>query len=119
LRRLEGIAGVDRRDLAPGPRSALRGPPGARQPQVRLPRPLGHDLEGTAGRLHRADRRGRRTAVHRVQGRMGEQYPMIVRTWEQAWEQFTPFLAFPPEIRRVIYTTNLIESMNARFRRAV
>lgn len=49
----------------------------------------------------------------------GEQYPMIVRTWEQAWEQFTPFLAFPPEIRRVIYTTNLIESMNARFRRAV
>jgi hypothetical protein len=41
------------------------------------------------------------------------QYPMIARTWEAAWEQFTPFLAFPPEIRRVIYTTNMIESMNA------
>lgn len=44
---------------------------------------------------------------------------MIVKTWEAAWEQFTPFLAFPPEIRRVIYTTNMIESMNARFRRVV
>lgn len=49
----------------------------------------------------------------------GGQYPMIIRTWEAAWEQFTPFLAFPPEIRRVIYTTNMIESMNARFRQAV
>nr|WP_255673112.1 IS256 family transposase [Glycomyces amatae] len=49
----------------------------------------------------------------------GGQYPMIVRTWESAWEQFTPFLAFPPEIRRVIYTTNMIESMNARFRQTV
>ncbi|HEU5129579.1 MAG TPA: IS256 family transposase [Glycomyces sp.] len=49
----------------------------------------------------------------------GGQYPMIARTWEAAWEQFTPFLAFPPEIRRVIYTTNMIESMNARFRQAV
>lgn len=46
----------------------------------------------------------------------GGRYPMIIRTWESAWEQFTPFLAFPPEIRRVIYTTNMIESMNARFR---
>jgi putative transposase len=39
----------------------------------------------------------------------GASYPMIMRTWESAREQFTPFLAFPPEIRRVIYTTNMIE----------
>jgi putative transposase len=48
----------------------------------------------------------------------GGRYPAIVRLWRQAWQQFTPFLAFPPEIRRVVYTTNAIESLNARFRQA-
>jgi transposase-like protein len=46
-----------------------------------------------------------------------DRYPAIVRLWRAHWEQFTPFLAFPPEVRRVIYTTNLIESMNARLRK--
>ena len=46
-------------------------------------------------------------------------YPAIVKLWEHAWEEFTPFLRFDPEIRAVIYTTNAIESLNARFRRAV
>jgi putative transposase len=48
----------------------------------------------------------------------GQRYPAIIRLWRSAWEQFTPFLAFPPEVRRVIYTTNAIESLNARFRQA-
>jgi transposase-like protein len=47
----------------------------------------------------------------------GDRYPAIVKLWRAHWEQFTPFLAFPPEVRRVIYTTNLIESMNARLRK--
>ena len=46
-----------------------------------------------------------------------QRYPAIIRLWRAHWEQFTPFLAFPPEVRRVIYTTNLIESMNARLRK--
>jgi transposase-like protein len=46
-----------------------------------------------------------------------DRYPAIVKLWRAHWEQFTPFLAFPPEVRRVIYTTNLIESMNARLRK--
>jgi putative transposase len=41
-----------------------------------------------------------------------------VKLWRAHWEQFTPFPAFPPEVRRVIYTTSLIESMNARLRKA-
>jgi putative transposase len=45
-------------------------------------------------------------------------YPAIVKLWRAHWGEFTPFLAFPPEVRRVIYTTNLIESMNARLRKA-
>jgi transposase-like protein len=48
----------------------------------------------------------------------GKRYPAIIRLWQDSWEEFIPFLAFPPEIRKVIYTTNAIESLNARFRRA-
>jgi len=44
-------------------------------------------------------------------------YPAIVRLWLAHWSEFTPFLAFPPEVRRVVYTTNLIESVNSRLRK--
>jgi transposase-like protein len=46
-------------------------------------------------------------------------YPAIVRLWTNAWSEFTPFLAFDIEIRKIVCTTNAIESLNARFRRAV
>jgi putative transposase len=46
-------------------------------------------------------------------------YPAIVKLWEHAWAEFVPFLSFDPEIRTVIYTTNAIESVNARIRKAV
>ena len=49
----------------------------------------------------------------------GTRYPAIVRLWDNAWAEFVPFLAFDPEIRRVICSTNAIESVNARIRRAV
>ncbi|GAB3624764.1 hypothetical protein GCM10027418_28490 [Mariniluteicoccus endophyticus] len=45
-------------------------------------------------------------------------YPAMVQMWRRSWEEFIPFLDFPPEIRRIIYTTNGIESLNARFRAA-
>jgi putative transposase len=46
-------------------------------------------------------------------------YPAIIKLWETAWAEFTPFLAFDREIRTLITTTNAIESLNARFRRSV
>jgi transposase-like protein len=46
-------------------------------------------------------------------------YPAIVKLWENAWAEFVPFLGFDPEVRKVIYTTNAIESINARIRKAV
>ncbi|MFI0479673.1 IS256 family transposase [Actinomadura sp. 9N215] len=49
----------------------------------------------------------------------GERYPAIVRPWENAWAEFVPFLQFDTEIRRVVCSTNAIESVNARIRRAV
>jgi len=48
----------------------------------------------------------------------GDKYPAIVRLWENAWTEFSPFLDYSPEIRKVIYSTNAVESLNARMRRA-
>lgn len=49
----------------------------------------------------------------------GGKYPAIVKLWENSWPEFVPFLAFDTEIRRVVCSTNAIESVNARIRRAV
>lgn len=49
----------------------------------------------------------------------GQQYPALIRLWDNAWEEFTPFLAYDVEIRRILFSTNAIESLNARYRRAV
>jgi putative transposase len=50
---------------------------------------------------------------------LGRRYPAAVATWENAWERFIPFLAFPPELRRIIYTTNSIESLNYQLRKII
>jgi putative transposase len=49
----------------------------------------------------------------------GQQYPAIIKLWRQAWSEFVPFLDYDVEIRRVICSTNAIESLNARYRRAI
>jgi transposase-like protein len=67
--------------------------------------------------LHRRRRDRGGSRAGRVAGQWEQRYPAIIRLWRAHWAEFTPFLAFPPEVRRVIYTTNLIESMNARLRK--
>jgi putative transposase len=49
----------------------------------------------------------------------GSKYPTAVRTWRNAWERFIPFLAFPPAVRKIIYTTNAIESLNYQLRKII
>jgi len=56
-------------------------------------------------------------AFAEFEARYGPRYPGIVRLWRDAWERFIPFLAYPPEIRTVIYTTNAIESLNYQLRK--
>jgi putative transposase len=51
---------------------------------------------------------------HAGQQTNGEWFPITLKLWENAWVEFMPFLAFDPEIRSVIYTTNAIELLNAR-----
>jgi transposase-like protein len=52
-------------------------------------------------------------------GEWGRKFPTVVAAWRRAWTQVIPFFAFPPAIRRVIYTTNAIESVNAQVRKIV
>ncbi|GAA4403944.1 IS256 family transposase [Ornithinibacter aureus] len=50
---------------------------------------------------------------------LGKKYPAAVASWENAWDRFTPFLAFGPALRKVIYTTNSIESLNYQLRKII
>lgn len=52
-------------------------------------------------------------------GEWGRKYPAIAQSWRRAWGEVVPFFAFPKEVRRLLYTTNAIEALNAKLRRAV
>jgi putative transposase len=60
-----------------------------------------------------------RAALDELAGEWGQRYPAIIRLWHNAWEEFIPFLDYDTEIRQVLCSTNAIESLNARYRRAV
>jgi putative transposase len=53
------------------------------------------------------------------QGSWGQKFPTVVAAWRRAWDRAIPFFAFPPAVRKVIYTTNAIESVNARLRKII
>jgi len=53
------------------------------------------------------------------QGPWGQKYPTVVAAWRRAWDRVIPFFAFTPAVRRVIYTTNAIESIHARLRKII
>jgi putative transposase len=60
-----------------------------------------------------------RAALDELAELWGQRYGAIIRLWANAWEQFIPFLDYDTEIRKVICSTDAIESLNARYRRAV
>jgi putative transposase len=57
--------------------------------------------------------------LERFDEKWGQRFPVITQAWLNALEHVTPFLAFPPEVRRVIYTTNAIEALNRQLRKAI
>ena len=107
-----GYPADDRPDLHRAPHSpqlglrALAGPQAGR-------RGAGHDLSGAHGR-----RGGCRAGCVRT-NRLAARYPMIAKQWRRAWAEVIPFFAFPPEIRRMIYTTNALENVNRQMRKAI
>ena len=52
-------------------------------------------------------------------GPWGRRYPAIAQSWRRHWTEVVPFYAFPAEVRRIVYTTNAIEALHAKLRRAV
>ena len=58
-------------------------------------------------------------ALEAFDEKWGKRFPVITQAWLSAWEYVIPFLAFPPEVRRVIYTTNAIEALNRQLRKAI
>ena len=77
---------------------------------------MAKDLRPVYTAVNEADARVRLDEFH---DKWGDRYPAIRTLWSNAWSEFVPFLDYSPEIRRVIYSTNAIESLNARYRRAV
>lgn len=65
------------------------------------------------------DREAAESALSDFDVKWGRQYPMVTQAWRSSWERVVPFLDFPPELRRILYTTNAIESFNARVRKLV
>ncbi|ETA90117.1 transposase Mu [Mycobacterium avium 05-4293] len=60
-----------------------------------------------------------RAAFDELTKKWGQRYPAVIRLWDNAWAEFIPFLDYDVEIRRIICSTNAIESLNARYRRAI
>lgn len=58
-------------------------------------------------------------ALEAFEEKWRQQLPVIWQAWRSAWEHVTPFMAFEPEVRRVIYTTNAIEALNRQLRKAI
>jgi putative transposase len=58
-------------------------------------------------------------ALERFDQKWGGQLPPVVKAWRENWEYVVPFMAFPPDVRRVIYTTNPIEALNRQLRKAI
>jgi putative transposase len=95
-----------------------------------------HTLRGSLGFVSWKDRKlvaAARTEIYRAldakageaalgafeESLWGRKYPAIAQSWRRAWGEVVPFYAFPGEVRRILYTTNAIEALNSKLRRAV
>jgi putative transposase len=65
------------------------------------------------------DRDAAEAELERFAERWDARYPMISASWIEHWERIVPFLAFPPDVRRVVYTTNTIEALNRQIRKII
>ena len=103
----------------------LKGMPEALEaayPQTTLHTCIGHLIRRSLDFAGYQDRRAE-AAAHALDaladGPWGARGPMVVKGWRTAWAQVVPFFAFPPDVRRVIYTTNALESVHAGIRRII
>ena len=119
LRRARRAARGHRGHLAQGDRADLRHPPHPRLDAVRLP----DDRKKVATALRpiytAVNEAAAKDALEQLRGVHGKRYPGLLAAWDRAWPQFIPFLEFDTAIRKVIYTTNAIESTNYQLRKII
>ena len=80
----------------------------------KMRKPVAADLRGVYAAATAAEAHIR---LQEFEGKWGADYPTIVKSWRSNWARITPFFDYPPEIRRIIYTTNAIESVNMSLRK--
>ncbi|MCF3706287.1 transposase, partial [Salmonella enterica] len=57
------------------------------------------------------------TALDELEEKWGQQYPVVLQSWRRKWENLSAYFRYPANIRKVIYTTNAIESVHRQFRK--
>jgi putative transposase len=120
LRRAEGAAGLGRGSVPAGGGADVCDPSDSEHIPVRVEEVLGARSPRISSRSTvRPAREAAWAAFEEFEEKWGKPYPAISQLWRNAWEQFTPFLDYDVEIRKVLCSTNAIESLNARYRRAV
>lgn len=99
--------------------TTLRAAPDPQHVPVRVAEVPGSDRQGPTAGLHGPSEQAAADRFAEFTETWGGRYPAITRLWTNAWSEFVPFLDHDIEIRRVICSTNAIESLNTRYRRAV
>lgn len=97
----------------------LRGPLATQLVPVCQQAGLAAARQGSQADLHRSSEQAALDRFAEFSDKWERRYPAIIQLWTDAWAEFVPFLRFDVEIRKVVCTTNAIESINARLRRAV
>jgi transposase-like protein len=105
--------------VAAGDHPDLRGAPAASRFPLRGTSGLGHTRQGVGPACTAPTEEAARKRFVGFAEAWGRKYPVIISLWESAWAELVPFPNFDIEIRRVVRTTDAIESINARIRRAV
>ena len=116
----EGFSRGDHRGVSANPGSNLHRSPDPQFAGLRfLQRPQGCRGGAEADLPGQGRRRRAKELNTFAEGPWGRKYPAIAQSWRRHWSEVIPFFAFPDEVRRIIYTTNAIESLNAKLRRTV
>jgi transposase-like protein len=106
-------------NVARGDRAALHHPSDPQHLPAHQPQVLGRDQRDLKPIYTAINATAARAAFDDLAEKWGPRYPAVVRVWDNAWAEFIPFLDYDVEIRQVICSTNAIESLNARYRRAI
>ena len=119
-RRADRVPRGDRGDLPEDDRPDMHRPPDPRQPASYVPRREREQVARDLKPIYTAvDADHAQAELETFDEKWGQRFPVITQAWLNAWEHVIPFLAFPAEVRRVIYTTNAIEALNRQLRKAI